>query len=270
MPAKYKILIWVGVIFGLLSFVRPQLQSALAAITVSSRVIPYQGRLTDSSGNNVADGTYAMTFKIYTVSTGGSASFTETFSAGNSVTVTSGLFSVLLGSLSANGVNLDFANPPYYLGITIASNSEMSPRIQLGFVPLAHNAQYIDRTPISSLVHTSSSSKVPSGLIGYFATTCPTGWTEYTAARGRVVVGTPLSGTNAGTVGTAYTNLEDRTHTHIPSSTSHSHTTVEYDGYNGVPGENRGSSSATTGGTSATNATSATPPYIQLTACKKD
>ena len=41
-----------------------------AAITNSSRVISYQGRLTDSGGNNVADGTYAMTFKIYTVSTG--------------------------------------------------------------------------------------------------------------------------------------------------------------------------------------------------------
>lgn len=30
-----------------------------AAITNSSRVIPYQGRLTDSGGNNVVDGSYA-------------------------------------------------------------------------------------------------------------------------------------------------------------------------------------------------------------------
>src|SRR3989344_4658794 len=122
---------------------------AKAAITNSSRVISYQGRLTDSGGNNVADGTYSMTFKIYTVSSGGSSSFTETHS---SVSLASGLFSVLLGSLSANGVNLDFANPPYYLGITIASNSEMSPRIQLGFAPLSHNSQYLDGTPLSSFV----------------------------------------------------------------------------------------------------------------------
>ena len=121
--------------------------SVKAAITNSSRVIPYQGRLTDSAGANVADGSYAMTFKIYTVSTGGSSSFTEAYS---SVSIASGLFSVLLGSLSASGVNLDFANPPYYLGITIASNSEMSPRIQLGFAPLAHNSQYLDGTPLSS------------------------------------------------------------------------------------------------------------------------
>ena len=131
--------------FILLSFYTFTLSRA--AITNSSRVIPYQGRLTDSAGANVADGSYAITFKIYTVSTGGSSSFTETHS---SVSISSGLFSVLLGSLSASGVNLDFANPPYYLGITIAANVEMSPRIQLGFAPLAHNSQYLDGTPLSS------------------------------------------------------------------------------------------------------------------------
>lgn len=43
---------------------------------------------------------------------------------------------------------------------------------------------------------------------------CPTGWTELTAGRGRFLVGLPSGGTLAGTVGTALTNLEDRTHTH--------------------------------------------------------
>lgn len=54
------------------------------------------------------------------------------------------------------------------------------------------------------------------------AGTCPTGWTEYTAARGRLVVGLPSGGTSAGTVGTALTNLQDKTHTH--TTASHTHT----------------------------------------------
>ncbi len=257
-----KVLPWLAIIIALVALVQSPLKSALAAITNSSRVIPYQGRLTDSSGNNVADSTYAMTFKIYTVSTGGSSSFTE---AHSSVSISSGLFSVLLGSLSASGVNLDFANPPYYLGITIASNSEMSPRIQLGFVPLAHNAQYLDGTPLSSLQN-----QTPSGLIAYFATTCPTGWTEYTAARGRVVVGVPSAGTVAGTVGTAFTNLEDRTHSHSysgnTSSVGGSQAAVAYD-QSVYPTMGHSHSYS---GTSGTAATSNIVPYIQLTACKKD
>lgn len=291
MPLKYKILIWIGVIFGVLSFVRPQLQSALAAITNSSRVIPYQGRLTDSGGNNVADSTYAMTFKIYTVSSGGSSSFTEVHS---SVTVSSGLFSVLLGSLSASGVNLDFANPPYYLGITIGNNSEMSPRIQLGFVPLAHNAQYLDGNPASAF-------GVPSGIIAYSATTCPTGWSEYTTARGMYIVGNPSGGTLATAVGTALTNLENRAvgqhlHSVNPPSTStdttgsHQHgRNTDNDaggnlgigwtggdaGYGYTYTDAAGSHSHTVDiaafdSTNAGSVAGTNAPYIQLTACKKD
>ena len=259
MPQKYKILIWTAVILGIIA-VRPQLSSVFAAITTSSRVISYQGRLTDSSGNNVADGTYSMTFKIYTVSTGGSSSFTE---VNSSVTVSSGLFSVLLGSLSANGVNLDFANPPYYLGITIGANAEMTPRIQLGFVPLAHNAQYLDGNPASAFVETS-------GQIAFFATTCPTGWSEYTSLRGRVPIGTPLSGTNAGTVGTAFTNLEDRTHTHTGPSHAHNIANNLSNGGQGNGVNYAGSQSSSSDGTGLTGATSATMPYIQLTACQKN
>lgn len=51
---------------------------------------------------------------------------------------------------------------------------------------------------------------VPAGLIGFFAGACPSGWTEYTASRGRMVVGLPSGGTAEGTVGTALTNLQDK------------------------------------------------------------
>ncbi len=51
----------------------------------------------------------------------------------------------------------------------------------------------------------------PSGLVGFFTGgTCPSGWSEVTAARGRVIVGLPSGGTNQGAYGTALSNLGPR------------------------------------------------------------
>ncbi|HCP47590.1 MAG TPA: hypothetical protein DIU15_16230, partial [Deltaproteobacteria bacterium] len=44
---------------------------------------------------------------------------------------------------------------------------------------------------------------VPSGLVGFFASVCPAGWSEFTAMRGRVVVGLPAGGVSAASVGVA-------------------------------------------------------------------
>jgi len=78
-------------------------------------------------------------------------------------------------------------------------------------------------------------SGVPSGVIAYMAGSCPSGWTEYTAARGRYVVGVPSGGTVAGTQGTALTNQENRAvgqHTHTFSGSAlgtHNHTQSAHD-----------------------------------------
>lgn len=129
---------------------------------------------------------------------------------------------------------------------------------------------------------------IPANLIAHTtATTAPTGWTEFTAGRGRVIVGVPLSGTNAGTVGTALTNLQDPTHTHTGPSHQHDTTINIFNGYTDIFGlanapYGTGSNIAApkrfgsadggdthpafltaTAGTGATSATSATMPYIQ-------
>ena len=101
--------------------------------------INYQGRLLDSTGSAVTDGTYAMEFNLYTVATSGSAIWTETLSGVNEVTVTDGLFSVMLGSTSAL-TSVDF-NQTLYLGVTIEADSEMAPRKILGAVPAAFVAK---------------------------------------------------------------------------------------------------------------------------------
>lgn len=62
----------------------------------------------------------------------------------------------------------------------------------------------------STGAYTGGASGLPSGMIAFFAGACPTGWTEYTTARGRIVVGLPLNGTAEGTLGTALTDLQDK------------------------------------------------------------
>lgn len=141
---------------------------------------------------------------------------------------------------------------------------------------------------------------IPANLIAHTtATTAPSGWTEYTAGRGRVLVGTPLSGTAGGTVGTALTDLQNPTHTHTGPSHTHSQNTSAYgNGGSGWPPSTSAlvaaSSSAdgtgiynlndagggsttryyptlgvSAAGTGATGATSATMPYVQLLGIQK-
>ena len=111
-----------------------------APLAASTSVIPYQGRLADSSGNAL-NGSYAMTFGLYSVPSGGSALWTENWSGGNSVTVASGLFNVLLGSLTTIPQTIITNNTSLWLGITVGGDSEMIPRIQLGSAPYARQAE---------------------------------------------------------------------------------------------------------------------------------
>ena len=57
-------------------------------------MINYQGRLTNSGGTPVPDGTYSVVFTIYDAASSGTSKWTET----HSITTSSGLFSVRLGS----------------------------------------------------------------------------------------------------------------------------------------------------------------------------
>ena len=74
--------------------------------------------------------------------------------------------------------------------------------------------------------------QLPAGtVIFYNGTTCPAGWSAFTAAEGRVVVGLTTGGTLAGTSGDPLTDLESLSHGHSvnPPATvsgsagSHSH-----------------------------------------------
>lgn len=113
----------------------------------------------------------------------------------------------------------------------------------------------------------------PTGAVMFFnLATCPTGWSELTAARGRYLVGLPSGGTLAGTAGTALGDLENR-----PTG-AHTHTIQAYS--SGIDTNFRiiwGTSNnatgtpiqptdvlAPTGSVAGTNA-----PFVQLLACQK-
>jgi hypothetical protein len=98
-------------------------RSGIAAVPGS---INYQGYLTDTGGNPVADGGYDITFTIYDSATAGNSKWTED----RTVTTSDGLFSVLLGSLTQIPDSV-FNSDERYLGIKLRGDPELVPRTRL-------------------------------------------------------------------------------------------------------------------------------------------
>ncbi len=92
--------------------------------------IPIQGRLTDSHGHPL-NGTYSIKFSLYKNSTGGTAVCTDT----DPVHVSNGLFTANINWCTAS----DISGDQLYLGITVGSDSEMTPRKAVYSVPYARS-----------------------------------------------------------------------------------------------------------------------------------
>ncbi len=78
----------------------------------------------------IDDGQYDITFKLYTTDAGGAAVWSET----QSISITGGVYSVLLGAV--NPLNIPF-DQTYYLGLTLPGAAEHTPRTQLTAAPYA-------------------------------------------------------------------------------------------------------------------------------------
>lgn len=130
----------------------------------------------------------------------------------------------------------------------------------------------------------STSSGIPSGMVAPFAvSSCPTGWAEYTAMRGRYVVGLVSGGALEGTAGTVLTNQENRAvgqHSHTITDPGHTHTQSFFGtGPMSIYGSGIDFNNATISGGSAVTGISVNnsgsvagtnAPYIQLLMCKKN
>jgi protein-S-isoprenylcysteine O-methyltransferase Ste14 len=195
------LLVLLGLVLGLFFLLKGKLLrpavAATGALIVLLAVSPlfaqaainpqvnYQGRLVDGSNVAVTNGSYNMRFNLYTVSSGGSSIWTETRTVADKVAVTSGLFSVMLGSVnSLSGVNF---NQPLYLGVEIGGTAvsptwdgEMTPRKIIGAVPAALVADTLDGLDSTQFVRSDADTTINANLTvnGTLAVTTGTGnWT---------------------------------------------------------------------------------------------
>jgi len=94
--------------------------------------ITYQGFLTDTAGAPI-DGAQLLTFTLYDAASAGTALWTE-----NQVTaVSKGMFNTILGSIATLDLPFD---SPYWLGIKVGLDPEMTPRIELTATPYSLRA----------------------------------------------------------------------------------------------------------------------------------
>lgn len=126
----------------------------------------YQAYITDAAGLKL-EGPVDMTFRIYDVSSAGSPLWQES----QTIQIADGLFTVVLGtSNSLSTLNFDV---PYYLGIEIETDGELSPRRLLTSTGYAARAQVADSLTDGSV----TGSMIAEGALtpNKLALSCPLG-----------------------------------------------------------------------------------------------
>jgi hypothetical protein len=106
------------------------LSIATASTFAQSKKISLQGFLKDANGKAVADGSQSITFKLYTVATGGTAAWTDD----QVINVYGGVYSTHLGSVANPVDGLNWGTATYYVGVTV-QGTELTPRTELTFAP---------------------------------------------------------------------------------------------------------------------------------------
>lgn len=134
--------------------------ATVGEVTATTLRMTYQGRLLDPvSGQPKPDGSYALTFRLYNVESGGAALWTEERSGANAVAVSKGAFSVELGSIAP--LPAIFNGQDLWLGITgttqAGDDPEMTPRQRVTWQAYALNADRLDGLDQSSFSRTSHS-----------------------------------------------------------------------------------------------------------------
>jgi hypothetical protein len=111
----------------------PAARPAAPATTPFADSIPIQGRLTNAGGSPLT-GSYAMTFNIYNVPSGGSALCTWT---NPTVAVSNGLWNATIDDCGGGGGLFAGGDTQLYVGIQVGADAEMTPRQPLYAVPYA-------------------------------------------------------------------------------------------------------------------------------------
>jgi len=116
---------------------------AVNAIADVPQVLNYQGRLTDTGGSPVDDGSYLIKFIIYDNAVDG----TELWNSGyQTIALSGGIFHVELGASPMSPLPYDLfrMDTLRYLGVTIGVDQEISPRTKLVSAPYAYQSSSAD------------------------------------------------------------------------------------------------------------------------------
>jgi hypothetical protein len=179
-------------LFAAVSAALPLLFAASTSGQTTPTTLGYQGRLTDNSPEQTPlDGTANMTFELWDAQTGGSRLWVEPASGSIPVTVSKGIFSVLLGG---NGVPVPasiFAGGTSRYLQMIVDGETLTPRHTIASVGYSHQsensasadqaldgvvttASYADPAWITSLSGSKISGSVPSATTAATATSATT------------------------------------------------------------------------------------------------
>jgi hypothetical protein len=129
------------------------------------RLLSYQGRLADTLGNPVPNGTYSVVFRLYSQPSGGSSFWNET----QNVTTKDGLFSILLGAVTPVGSMPDAGAA--YLGMAVGGGAELAPRLRLASSAYAYlaeraaGADLLQGRDTTAFVRTGQANSVTSAMI---------------------------------------------------------------------------------------------------------
>lgn len=141
------ILVALGLVFYFPTF---QIRDAYAGVP---KILSFQGRLTDASGNLLGGtGTnFYFKFSIYDAQTGGTKLWPSSDPSSVTIKVTQGVFNVLIGDTSISGftaLDLDFDGSSYYLRIDVSSDDStfetLSPRQRMVASAFAINSDKVD------------------------------------------------------------------------------------------------------------------------------
>jgi microcystin-dependent protein len=186
------------------------------AVQTEPATLNYQGTLTDNAGQPLT-GSKTITIRLYTMLTGGSAFWTDTYT----VNLFNGQFSVTLGS-DANPLSAQLSqfNGVTYVGVQVGSDPEMTPRQKMTSVPYAFNG-----IPKGGIIMWSGSiSNIPAG----WALCDGTNGTP--DLRNRFIVGAGSSyavGATGGEATHVLTINEMPSHSHPPGTGSSRHFVVD-------------------------------------------
>lgn len=154
MQRRFAILLFFSLLAGLLALIH---ELPAHAVTSVPTKMNFQGRVTNSSGNILANGTYNMKFRIWSAASAGTQLWSEDrlVSAAQGVVVTNGQFSVQLGDVTSLPASV-FTSSSLYFEVELptpasATSSSpvwtegaMTPRNQLATSAYAFNSETLD------------------------------------------------------------------------------------------------------------------------------